>query len=479
MKKILVIFSAILTVLTCGNFTEEKRKENEIVINSPYDFITSSYSVLDTTVNRLLYEGLTRKDEEGKIVPGLAERWDVTPDGKIWTFYLRDDIKYSDGTPVTAEDFLFGWSRGKYKGRSFDDGYARITAVNDKTLTIEVIKDGREDFLEMLSSPQTVPRKKGYPENGYDYRITDVSKIVSTGPYILKEWKTERIVLEKNPYYWNSQDIKSEKITWKYAKNLSDSLREFEKGKADVTEIKVGDAEKYKGKQELKQIETGSYSLLLFNDRIEIMRNSNIRKAILMAIERNPDLPKNYISQYTKYADISGALPPSIPEYNPEEAKKMLLKEIGNTDSLPELIFLSYNPGNSKKALKIKDNLEKNLGLKIRIISKYDKKYDTTFALKLEELSKRINDESFLDTWTGEERVQLRHLNEEATKKDTVKEEKIRLSAELDKRYAEKIPYILVEDKVYRYFLVSAKSKGISVTEPHGEIVLRYPYIKE
>ena len=209
------------------------------------------------------------------------------------------------------------------------------------------------------------------------------------------------------------------------------------------------------------------------------MRNSNIRKAILMAIERNPDLPKNYISQYTKYADISGALPPSIPEYNPEEAKKILLKEIGNTDSLPELIFLSYNPGNSKKALKIKDNLEKNLGLKIRIISKYDKKYDTTFALKLEELSKRINDESFLDTWTGEERVQLRHLNEEATKKDTVKEEKIRLSAELDKRYAEKIPYILVEDKVYRYFLVSAKSKGISVTEPHGEIVLRYPYIKE
>ena len=103
----------------------------------------------------------------------------------------------------------------------------------------------------------------------------------------------------------------------------------------------------------------------------------------------------------------------------------------------------------------------------------------TTFDLKLEELSKRINDESFLDTWTGEERVQLRHLNEEATKKDTVKEEKIRLSAELDKRYAEKIPYILVEDKVYRYFLVSAKSKGISVTETHGEIVLRYPYIKE
>lgn len=477
MRKLLIIFFIIMSCTI-----NSRKDENDVVINFSHSFEFFSNSVLDTSLNRLLYEGLTRKDETGNIVPGLAERWEKTPDGRKWTFYLRDGIKYSDGSPVSAEDFLYSWSNGKHTGNSFSDGFSVITVIDDKTLEIELLKDIEKDhgdFLEAVSKARATPRKKGYPLYGYNYRKMKASEIYSTGPYTLKEWKEDRIVLERNNLYWDSKSIKSKKIILKYEQNLSFSLKEFEKGNTDLTEIREQDAEKYKNSAELNTVETNRALFLLFNGRSQIMRNKNMKRAVLMAIEREEDVPENYISGYKKFSNLSKKIPSSVFEYNPLEAKKILANETGNVNSASEIILLSYNPENRKKALKIKEDLKKNLGLKIKIIWKYDKKYENSYDLKLEYYEKNYFYNNRMNFWTSEENNKLISLFEKAEANDSDESEKIKALYEIDRMYAEKIPYAILDNKVYRYFLINDRAKGISVESPHGEIILNNPFIEK
>jgi len=88
----------------------------------------------DTEVNRLLFEGLTKENEKGEIVAGLAQRWEISQDYKKMTFYLRDNLKYSNGMPMTSEDFLRTISKWKNSKSFYEDKYLIIKAVNDKIL---------------------------------------------------------------------------------------------------------------------------------------------------------------------------------------------------------------------------------------------------------------------------------------------------------------------------------------------------------
>ena len=161
---------------------------------------------VDTEVNRLLFEGLTKENEKGEIVAGLAQRWEISQDYKKITFYLRDNLKYSNGMPMTSEDFLRTISKWKNSKSFYEDKYLIIKAVNDKILEVELKdkinmekwEDVSKFYLKEFAKPVNAPKNKEIPDKDkYFVYNMDSKKILSTGPYILKEYGNERAILKK------------------------------------------------------------------------------------------------------------------------------------------------------------------------------------------------------------------------------------------------------------------------------------------
>lgn len=493
MKKIFYLLMVSIIFYSCGNFQDkEKRGNSDIIINlENFYSMIPSYSEADIFLNNQLYEGLIRIDENNEVAPGLAEKYEVSPDGKIFKFYLRKNLKFSDGTPIKSENFIMKFANNKNEKKIYSNDFIKATAVNDETIQIERLvrnvqlekETEKKEFLRLFSKLNTMPRKEDYPfypELGYNYVEISVEKVISTGPYVLKEWGKDRKIIEKNPYYWNKDNVKTEKIIFKHVKDLSSSLKQFKSGETDFTLIKEENIEEYKEKPELKTIETRYSTILKFNNRNSIMENPQIRKAILMALKREESLPKNYskMNRYFKDEELKQKVHDTIPGYSPSKAKKII--EQFNIKSSPALIFLSYNTENKKKALAIKNELEKNLGLKIKIIFKPDKKYarDYDFSLEDVEIGKKYEKNNLIDQFNLEEATSIRNLYDKIEKsKDST--EKLNLMNEIENMYVEKLPFILINDKVYRYFLINPKLKGFEVLPPYGELTLNYTYIEK
>lgn len=170
-------------------------------------------------VMNLIFGGLLRLDEDLRIQPDGAETWDVSDDGKTYTFHLRDNLKFADGTPVTAEDFVFSINRalapstGSYSAPSHlkhivgaadvidgkADAAAGVRAIDDKTLQIELDRP-LAYFLSWLTSPNTFAIPRSLIEEKGD---TWTDHAFGSGPFRVKEWKHgEEIILEANPNYW-------------------------------------------------------------------------------------------------------------------------------------------------------------------------------------------------------------------------------------------------------------------------------------
>src|SRR5439155_10548930 len=169
--------------------------------------------------------------------PGVAERWEISPDGKVYTFHLRD-ARWSDGHPVTAGDFVWSWTRvldpktaAKYAeqlfviqgGEAFNAGKAPASALglaapDDHTLVV-TLKEPIPYFLQSLTNLYTydpVPRWviEGLAAKGIDPDLwTRPEHFVSNGPFVLKEWHFRHYMLfEKNPLLWNDGSVKIRRV---------------------------------------------------------------------------------------------------------------------------------------------------------------------------------------------------------------------------------------------------------------------------
>ena len=204
MKKIFLIsLMLILLVLACGG--GKKEKGNTFVLN-PGSEPTSidpqlSTDIIGGTVDELITEGLLRRSKDGKPTAGLAEKWEVTPDGLVWTFHLRDGIKWSNGDPITANDFKAAWIRAldpkttsEYaymlypikNGEAFNTGKAKvedlgIEVTDDKTIKI-TLEAPIPYFDDLVTFKTYMPlNEKFYKEAGDKY-FTEADKTISSGP---------------------------------------------------------------------------------------------------------------------------------------------------------------------------------------------------------------------------------------------------------------------------------------------------------
>jgi len=201
-----------------------------------------------------LFEGLTSFDAAAKPVPGVAERWEISPDGRVYTFHLRSDARWSNGDPVTADDFLRSWRRAlapetgsEYasqlyhvrNGRAFNQGklhdFSQVGLRVLDPMTLEVtLENPTPYFLSLCAFTTLLPVHFSSLERfGEDW--TKPGKLVSNGAYTLTQWRiNDRIRLVKNPRYWNRDKVAIRTVDVLPISKATTAFNFYASGQADL-----------------------------------------------------------------------------------------------------------------------------------------------------------------------------------------------------------------------------------------------------
>lgn len=202
-----------------------------------------------------LFEGLTRNDPvTSRAIPGLAKSWEITHGGKILTFHLRDNLMWSPGDPITADDVVYSWLRvlnpdtaAEYAGQLFyiknglsyvsgkikDPSLVGVHAIDSKTVRVE-LEHPTPFFLDLCAfqTLAVVPRKM-IEKYGDDWMRA--RPLPTSGPYLLDQWRlNDKIRLVKNPYYWDAANTKSDVIDLLPISAASTALNLYQAGDVDV-----------------------------------------------------------------------------------------------------------------------------------------------------------------------------------------------------------------------------------------------------
>jgi oligopeptide transport system substrate-binding protein len=360
-------------------------------------------SIPSATVGHQIFEGLIRT-YQGEVRPGIAEDWDMSDDGTVYTFYLRD-AQWSDGEPVTAQDFEYSFRR--LLDPATASGYAFIgmalknanavnkgevpveelgvRAIDEKTLEVE-LENPAGYFLSMLSMMQFAPTRQDYVEEfGKDY-AANAENNAYNGPFVVKEWRHEdRLILEKNPNYWDADSIKLDEVHIIIVPDQMTALAMFEDGELDMVEVPAEVVSQYE--DDVEYYYNGANDFIkLQMDGSSPLENKDLRLALNNALDRqefimlstgglydpNPRyvLPQvngvdgEYGDEYPYEAypvegDVDAAL----------EHLDSAMEALGVSDpSEIELELLTTDVERTRKEAEIiQDDLESKLGIKINI----------------------------------------------------------------------------------------------------------------
>ncbi|EDJ9064873.1 oligopeptide ABC transporter substrate-binding protein OppA [Salmonella enterica subsp. arizonae] len=359
--------------------------------------------VPESNVNRDLFEGLLISDVEGHPSPGVAEKWE-NKDFKVWTFHLRKNAKWSDGTPVTASDFVYSWQRladpntaSPYASylqyghiANIDDIIAGkkpatelgVKALDDHTLEV-TLGEPVPYFYKLLVHPSVSPVPKSAVEKFGD-KWTQPANIVTNGAYKLKNWVVnERIVLERNPQYWDNDKTVINQVTYLPISSEVTDVNRYRSGEIDMTYNNMPIELFQKLKKEIPdEVRVDPYLCTYYyeiNNQKAPFNDVRVRTALKLALDRDiivnkvknqGDLPGySYTPPYTDGAKL---VEPEWFKWSQkkrnEEAKK-LLTEAGFTADKPLTLDLLYNTSDlhKKLAIAVASIWKKNLGANVKL----------------------------------------------------------------------------------------------------------------
>ena len=333
LKKILLMMLLVLTMLTsaCGDDSSDGNKlkvmlgSNVVSLDTAQATDLVSFEVIADCI-----DGLTQLDENGRAIPALAESFDVSDDGKIYTFHLRD-AKWVNGDDVTADDFVFAWRRHAQKGDEYsymlgstvacvknadavikggDPTTLGVKAIDPKTFVVEL--DAPVSFFpSLMAFPTFYPINQkfydGLAEGTYG---TSPDTYLSNGAFVLKNYMpgAANIQLEKNPSYWDAANVKLDGFSYQVVSSSDNALTAFKNKTLNVVEIRGNQVENVKNDPELakalKIIPSGQLQYLSFNQdpknhHAGALANANLRLAISNAIDRE-SLVDNFIMNGSK-----------------------------------------------------------------------------------------------------------------------------------------------------------------------------------
>lgn len=235
-------------------------------------------------------EGLYTLDKDDKAIPAVAKgEPKITNDGKKWTVKLRENAKWSNGDPVTANDFVYAWRKvvdpdtaSEYAYILFDIKNAEevnsgdkkpeelgVKAIDDHTLEFELTKS-LPYYKELLSFGTFMPQNKKFVEKQGDKYGTTLKNTLYNGPFKMTEWKTDdKVTLEKNDEYWDKDKVKLDKVNYKVVKEASTAVNLYETNKLDIVELPAEQVNKYKDdKGYTTELDTITYYFKLNEDKV-------------------------------------------------------------------------------------------------------------------------------------------------------------------------------------------------------------------
>ena len=371
--------------------------------------LDQAHTSIDVEANILkdLYEGLTVYDAGGNVIPGCAESWTVSDDGLVYTFKIRENAKWSNGDPVTADDFVFSFRRIENPKEAA--GYANILypiknaeaintpkegaepvavdqlgvkAVDAKTLEITVERP-TPYFLTLMAHQTALPFHKASVEKlGVDF--VKPGNMISNGAFMLSEnVANDHIAVVKNPNYWDAANVKLDKVIFYPTEDQAAAVRRFEAGELDLNYYFPTDQlsflrQKF-GEEEVRIPAALSVYYYAFDESQPPFDDLRVRQAMSMAIDRDFLGEKVFSgAQLPLYSFV----PPGIPGYTAavpdfasmsqldrEDKAKGLLKEAGYGEGgKPLNIEIRYNTNdNHKKVATAVADMWKGLGATVTI----------------------------------------------------------------------------------------------------------------
>ena len=353
---------------------------------------------LEGRIVAALFEGLTQYEPKDlSPIPGIASHWNVSEDGRTYTFYLRD-TKWSNGEPLTAHDFVYSWKRALdpitaadyayqlyyiknarpfNEGRLTDFSQVGVRAVDDYTLEVQ-LENPTAFFLDLTSFPTLMPvNRKCAEAHGDDWTLPE--NMVCNGPFRLAEWKiNDRIRMEKNPFYWDAQHVKLQSIDALAIESINTGFNVYETGGADyLYGVPLPLVETLSDRKDFHSHVFLATFFLRFNVTAPPFDDVRVRKALDMAIDK-----EGIVKYVTRGGEIPAAtlVPPGMPNYqppeglpfNPEEAQR-LLAEAGypGGHGFPKTEYL-FNTSEANKDIAevIQQMWKKYLGVEVGLQNK-------------------------------------------------------------------------------------------------------------
>lgn len=479
-----------------------------------------------------LFVGLCKTDENDKAIPGVAESWDMSEDGLTYTFHLRDS-KWSNGDPVTAQDFEYAWKRvlnpetaAAYAyqleylkgGTEYNKGQVSadevgVKALDDKTLEVTLVQPCSY-FLELTTLPYYYPVHKATVEGNPNW-AAKAETYISNGPFKMTDYRIkDQIVLEKNENYYDVENVKLNKVTMKLVTETTSAWASYQAGDFDmVNNVPASEAESALANgsaQAFKALSTYFYVVNLDEEKVgaidpeaaKALSDVRVRKALTLAIDR-PSVVK-----VTKNGDIPahGFVPEGIISEDGKdfaekeyfkveadvEAAKALLAEAGypNGEGFPTLVF-SYNPDdpNQDVAQAVQDMWKKNLGINIELQNQEWKVFQATRTSGNYEIARHgwsgdyTDPMTFLDMWESTSGLNVAGYNNPEYDK-VIKAAKAETDSHKRTELLHKAEDILLEDMpvIPLYYKVEVKGikdylKGVRVS-PLGNVYFENAYLE-
>ncbi|MBN8253209.1 peptide ABC transporter substrate-binding protein [Priestia flexa] len=480
----------------------------------PIGFDSYSWQMLNN-----LMEGLTRLGQEHEPEAAIAEKWDVSEDGKVYTFHIREDAKWSNGDDVTAGDFEFAWKRllnpetgspaaflGYFieGGEQFNTGKGKaedvkVKAVDDKTFEV-TLKSPQAYFLSVIANPAFFPiNEKVATENPKWF--AEAKSFVGNGPFKLTEWKhNSNIVMERNDQYWDAKSVKLDKVNWAMVENTNTEYQMYQNGELDVSEIPADLSDQLLKDDSLDiKDQAGVYFYRLNLDQ-EPFQNVNIRKAFALAVDQ--DQIVNYVTKNKEepaygfvskgFNDANGSdfreTSGDLVKTDVKQAKELLekgMKEEGY-DKLPQ-VTLTYSTDDTHKKIAeaLQQMFKENLGVDVKLANmEWNVFQEEQKALKFQLsrssfLADYADPINFLENFqTGHSMNRTAWSNEkydqliQQAKNEADEKKRFELMYEAEKLLFDEMPIIPIH--FYNYvFLTNENVSGI-VRHPVGYLELKW-----
>lgn len=388
-------------ILHFGNGSEPQGLDPHVVTGVP-----------ENKIVRSLFEGLAVKNPWTlEPEPGVAESWDISEDGRVYTFYLNPEAKWSNGEPVTAGDYVWSWNRALHPAMGNQYAYMLFPVVNAQAFASKEIEDFSQVgvkaldertlqvtlneatpyFLQLMDHystfavhPETI-LKHGKMTDRYT-KWTRVGNMVNNGPFNLKEWKlNRRIVVEKSDTYWDRDKVRLNGVVFYPTENIVSEERMFRVGQLHTTgTVPLDKIPVYQAMENTPYVQSpylGTYYYLINTNR-EPLTDVRVRRALSLAIDRvklnDTVLQKSNFPAYSiTPPGTMGYQPPKLFDYDPELARS-LLADAGYPDGegWPD-VELVYNTseGHRKIAVALQQMWKDVLNIKITIANQEWKVY--------------------------------------------------------------------------------------------------------